>query len=227
MKNHRFLKILAAFAAAATLAAGLGAAETTLKASADTYVRQDGATTGYGSQKTIRVGQVNNIPSLMRGLVAFDLGSIPPGSKITSATLKIWQSVEDTVSANVNFTVNLIPTHVKAAESGVTWNNTKQAAFKPDEAKVLASNTLWLRSAARGVKLPAEVVFGSTPELVEYLQTTLNNRASKVSFMLVNAKENVTPNLRTLAEFASRNAGNATLTPSLKVEYTPPPASQP
>jgi hypothetical protein len=70
------------------------AATLTLGAQADTYITANTASGAYvknnGGDTTMYVGEVNTSPNLeQRLLLKFDVSGIPPGSKLTSATLRL------------------------------------------------------------------------------------------------------------------------------------------
>ncbi|MDR1788944.1 MAG: DNRLRE domain-containing protein [Opitutaceae bacterium] len=216
----KFQSLLRALCVSVVNLLPLSAAGVALAPLADTYVRQDGGNTGYGLQKTIRVGQAGIPGSLMRGLVAFDISGIPAGAKVTSATLTLCQSAEDGIGDNSRMTVRLLPAALKVAEQGVTWNNSRQAEALPANAKILAAGELWVRPAPRGVKLPSALAL-SSPELAAHLQALRAAGAKRADFMLVNASENAASKLRAFVEFASLNAGNAATAPSLQAVFEP------
>jgi hypothetical protein len=85
----------------------------------DSHIRSNAATTNYGTDTTIIVGNAN--PNLRRALIKFDLTSIPSTSIIDSAVLSLYISSNGPDnSGNSNFSVY----NIKRVwtETGVTWN---------------------------------------------------------------------------------------------------------
>ena len=89
----------------------------TLTAIDDSYLRQDAATTNYGSVTTFEAGRKSN--RTRRAVMKFDLSSIPAGAILESATLTLTKTGGD---AN---TLTFSTHEVTQAwvEANTTWNN--------------------------------------------------------------------------------------------------------
>jgi hypothetical protein len=79
----------------------------------DTWVDKTNATTSYGNDPTLKVRPSAGVDQ--RGLVAFDISSIPPGSTVLGAALYV------TVSTGDNYTVQFYPVTQPWVET-VTWD---------------------------------------------------------------------------------------------------------
>lgn len=67
----------------------------------------------------LNVGEHNAAVQLLRGLIQFDLSSIPAGSAIISATLSLWLNVENSSNSR---TMRLFRSKRDWVESQATWN---------------------------------------------------------------------------------------------------------
>lgn len=87
----------------------------------DTYIRSDQATTNYSTDTAFSVGEDNGIVSTNRGLILFDLSSIPSNATIIDATLTLWQGFNSKSSNDRTVRVHRM-IHDWYFPS-VTWNN--------------------------------------------------------------------------------------------------------
>ncbi len=79
----------------------------------DTWIDKTNATTSYGSDTTLKVRPSAGVDQ--RGLVAFDLSSIPPGSTVLGAALYV------TITTGDDYTVEFYPVAQTWSET-VTWD---------------------------------------------------------------------------------------------------------
>jgi len=93
-------------------------AQVTLNPTADTRIRSDQPTTNEGGSGTWEVGKFNALNSVSRGLMKFDLSSIP--STITSVTLRIYDDGTD-LGSNTR-TLRIYRSKRAWTELGATWN---------------------------------------------------------------------------------------------------------
>ena len=100
---------------------------------ADTYVRQDRATTNYGTGTTMDARRRNN--QARRALVSFDLSGIPAGATINSATLELYASAVPGTSQ----TLDAHRITASWGETTATWNN--QPAYDATPAASIAGGT--------------------------------------------------------------------------------------
>jgi hypothetical protein len=86
----------------------------------DAYIQNTSATTNFGTDVVIGVGENNNIKGrTSRTLIKFDLSSIPANATIVSATLSLWTAVD--LSDNTR-TLRVYRLKVPFVESQTTWN---------------------------------------------------------------------------------------------------------
>jgi hypothetical protein len=88
----------------------------TLYASADTNVRENNATTNYGTDANVRVRSATG--NNRRTLVSFSLPSISPGCSVTGATLRLFHSTSQGTR-----TLEVFRAAAAWTETGVNWNN--------------------------------------------------------------------------------------------------------
>jgi len=93
----------------------------TLRPTQSTYVQQSYPTTNRNSEDRIRVCTVTKETWGLRGLLLFDLSSIPPHSIINSATLALY-SYDDGSSYRVQTTFYVQRVTSSWSASSVTWN---------------------------------------------------------------------------------------------------------
>ena len=88
---------------------------------ADAYVRQDMATTNFGTDPTVIVdGQASGANSASEGYLKFDLTSLA-GLPITQATLRMWVVGSSTGVVNIKSVGDT--TWVESGPTGINWNN--------------------------------------------------------------------------------------------------------
>jgi len=93
----------------------------TLNPSGDTRIQKPNPSSNYGGESYLQVGEYNaGTDYVVRSLLKFDLSSIPTGSIITSATLRIYDS-------GANYADNTRTMYVNRSkrawtENGATWN---------------------------------------------------------------------------------------------------------
>jgi len=87
----------------------------------DTYILSSSPTTNYGTSSVIVVGQVLPFatPEINRGLIKFDISSIPSNSSIVSANLYLWVSADDSSNARTLSAYRVLRAWVEAQ---ATWN---------------------------------------------------------------------------------------------------------
>lgn len=170
-----------------------------------------------------RVG-VNGGSALRRGALRFNLSSIPAGSVVTSASLKLYCSA---VGLNSAFTVSLKRMNASWGEGASVAFGGGGAASEPGDVTWIHRfypSTLWSSvggqfsstvSASRSVPTQGNYVWASTPQLVADVQGWVNSPSSNHGW-LVQGNE-VT--LQSVKRFDSHEAGAATR-PQLTVIYT-------
>ena len=145
-------------------------ATTTFTAVADTYISSASSGENFGSATQLRLnnqtgGNPNNRLQ-MRGLVRFDLSSIPADTAINSATLQFVQ--DNTVSGSID----IAAATATWTESGATWNNSNG---------LIGSNLFGTANApgSAGAALPAIQLNASG---ITAVQNWVNNPAANHGF---------------------------------------------
>jgi hypothetical protein len=87
----------------------------TVSAEADTYVREDGATSNFGTVTTANVKSDSG--KARRMLVRFTLPTVPHNCDVTAATLRLFQT-----ASNTPHTINVYRADAAWSETVVTWN---------------------------------------------------------------------------------------------------------
>jgi len=86
----------------------------------DTFIASKSATTNYGTDVGVRIGESNNSTNdLYRTLIKFDLSSIPANATITSATLSLWTAND---FSDNNRTIRVYRLKTAFNELEATWN---------------------------------------------------------------------------------------------------------
>ena len=88
----------------------------------DTYILSNNATTNYGTGSVIIVGYKDNglnPPTVGRGLVKFDLSSIPVNASVISANLYVWVAADNSDNARTLSAYRVLRAWV---ETQSTWN---------------------------------------------------------------------------------------------------------
>lgn len=92
----------------------------TLIATKATRMEDTSPTTNFSSQNSIHAGEYNAGAIIDRSLIQFDLSSIPAGAIISSATLKLYKTTDD--SSNNTRTLRIYRLLRSWVEAQATWN---------------------------------------------------------------------------------------------------------
>jgi len=204
------------------------AATITLSASKDNTLYEDpagGLSNGAGPH--FFVGRTNQgTGSIRRGLVAFDLSSVPAGATITSATLTL--SVTKTITLPTTIQLNRVVhswgegtsftdpggTGTFATTNDATWKHRFFSATNWDN---LGGDFVAVASASSAVNgLGAQTWSG--PGLVSDVRAWLNTPASNFGWELLGDESKI----GTAYQFGTHENAVATDRPSLSVTYTVP-----
>jgi hypothetical protein len=184
-----------------------------------------------GAGEHLFVGRTNqDMGSRRRGLVAFNLGAIPAGATITSATLRLHMSRTGAGAQTISLRKATSPwgEGISDAESNegagidpepndVTWVH----SFFP--------GTFWntpggdfstIQSASKSVSGVANYTWGSSAGMIADVQAWVNNPATNFGWALVNNSEAAG---HTAKRFDTRENATPSFRPLLTVIYTPPP----
>ncbi len=175
-----------------------------------------------------RTGQAEG--SRRRGLIAFNLGSIPAGATVTSVTLRMHMSRTTGGAQNISLRRTLSAWGEGASDAEA--NEGSGTDPMPGDVTWLHRSfpdLLWtspggdysgVQSGVRSVVGVANYTWASTPQLVADVQGWVNNPATNLGWAVVNNSE---ASGHTAKRFDSRENSNATFRPLLTVIYTPPP----
>ncbi len=168
---------------------------------ADAYVDESDRNGNFGTAGTMLVGKSNaGGGKLYHAVLRFDLSSIPPGSTVSSATLRLYQTSAS--GGPGNLTMHLYHANTAWSELGVTWNNLTDGGVQHASTYIDVGITDWFEwNLPPG--LIHEWIDGITPN-------------DGVVIKPVNPKKGEVVN------FASREYGLPDLKPQLIVVYTPP-----
>ena len=211
------------------------AEEVTLEPMKDTTIYEDeqGAlSNGSGDYLFAGVNGSNGGNRIMRGLIAFDLSSIPPGSTIESVTLLMSQSLprNDGVSREVSLHRVLKDwgegsSNADDGEAGgapasagdATWLHT---SFDDSQWATPGGDFESAASASVGVGSDGFYQWLSTGALVTDVQTWVDNPSSNFGW-LIKGQETLNGASFTARRFNSRHATAVNNRPELMVEFSP------
>lgn len=86
----------------------------------DNWIQSNAATTNNGTDTEIRVGESSTVAAVWRGLIKFDLTSIPSGSTTSSNILSLWIFADDSSNARDFKAFRVLRNW---SEGNSTWNN--------------------------------------------------------------------------------------------------------
>jgi hypothetical protein len=230
METRRLLTTFTAAACAAALAVSSARADTIVLTSVDDNTLIEDAAGAYscGAAQYFFAGRVgaNGGNTLRRGALRFDLSAIPPGSQITSVSLRMYCSA---AGLNTAYTVGL-------KRFLASWGEGSSTAFGGGGAPAAVNdvtwrhrfypNTMWPAaggqfsatvSASRTVGAIGSYTWASTPQLVADVQEMVNNPGLNFGWC-VQGNE-VT--LQSVKRFDSHESGLAANRPQLTIVYTP------
>ncbi|HLO34187.1 MAG TPA: DNRLRE domain-containing protein [Anaerolineales bacterium] len=182
----------------------------------DTYLQSTSATTNFGSDVAIGVGENNNATGrIARGLIKFDLAAIPSNATILSATLSLWTASD--LSDN-DRTLRVYRLKVPFNESQATWN-------------VSATGVNWQVAGASGANDRESVEIGSVQILANEpvgvqkqialssarIQELVSGAFANNGFILVMDTE-----LNDRFNYKSSDTTTASNRPMLVIQYTLP-----
>ena len=168
---------------------------------------------------------------VQRGLVAFRVaGSVPAGSTITSVSLELALVQTGAMGSPASHSLHRVLADWGEGESifpggtgapptagDATWDNT----FFPDQFWLATGGDYSPTVSASQTIGPAlgSYTWGSTPQMVADVQIWLDIPSTPLGWLLMG--DEVTP--FSAKKFASREAVDSSLHPTLTIEFTPPP----
>ena len=184
----------------------------------DTFLYSGAATTNYGTNPEIFVGELNSAADDYRcGLIKFDLSSIPASAHIMSATLSLWTSGDYCDTAH---TLQLYRSLRAWVESQATWNiystgNNWGTAGSGNSTTDYDGANLWAsKSMANNVANNTEIqlIFNATGlvELKKFIDGTYTNNGWLIY---------VDTWLNTTYGYHSSSVGTAGYRPKLTIEF--------
>lgn len=188
----------------------------------------DGAQESNGSGNAIYVGRTgsSNQGSVRRGLVSFDLSTVPQGATILSATVRM-SSLRDVNGARV---IALHRALAQWGEGSSVSSGGTGALAQPDDATWLHrfySSTLWTTaggdfaaaaSTSATVALTGTYTWPSTPQTVADVQAWVNSPGSNAGWLVMGDEST----LQTAKQLASREHSESALRPVLELTYLTP-----
>src|SRR5437773_2509132 len=123
MMPHRLLALLGVLGACLATSGPAHAVTVTLPSAQDSWLGQDGPNTNHGADAHMHVR--SEVGKVHRGIIQFNLSSIPACASIDSATLKI--SIENAGNSSRIYEVHRVA--ASWTESGVTWNRRNSTTF--------------------------------------------------------------------------------------------------
>ena len=116
----------------------------------DTYLLSKSADRNYGEEMELRIGESSEAQDeVARGLIRFDLSSIPANAVVTSAWLSLWPAVD---SAENDRTIRVYRLKTGFEEAGATWQEA-------------AAGVPWEAEGASGIDDRENAAIGSAPIL--------------------------------------------------------------
>jgi hypothetical protein len=191
------------------------AASATFVPVADTTISPEGKALADGISVTMIVGRLNplteDVP--VRGLLRFDLSSLPSGAVVTSATVQVRMTAASDPSAHTH----LLHRVTRAwTEPGANWDQADGVAFWDNA----GGDYETAADASLPMSGPAAYLFSSSAGLVNTVQFWATNAAANFGWILRSAAEDAGRNAR---RFATREATTPADRPQLVVGYFVPP----
>ena len=208
------MKSIVVLAVWLALAPTLFAASATFTSVADTTISPEGKALADGVSTTMIVGRLNplteDVP--VRGLLRFDLSSLPSGAVVTSATVQVRMTAASDPSAHTHLLHRLTRawTEISADwdQTGTEFWENAGGDFEP------------AADASRSMTSPATYLFNSSAGLVNTVQLWATNPATNFGWVLRSAAEDGGRNAR---RFATSENTTPADRPQLVVGYTLPP----
>lgn len=190
-------------------------------AGVDTYLREDQATTNYGTGATVNLCSLASYRS--PGLFSFDVSGIPAGSKINSATLHIWNS--STATGDRAFAFNsILVANSGWTEAGAKWNTRSGSDY-------WAGDTGNNGGTDAGCSVSGTDWNASALGTLTYTANTAANTEHTVTFSAAQVEAWLTANYGCVMRITSTNqsfnwhssdASTAGYRPYLAIDYTAP-----
>ena len=182
----------------------------------DSYLQSTSATTNFGSDVAIGAGENNNATGrVARGLLKFDLSSIPTNATILSATLSLWTASD--LSDN-DRTLRVYRLKMPFDESQVTWN-------------IASTGVSWQSQGASGNNDRESTEIGSVQILANEpigVQKQISLSPASIQEMVSGAFPNngfilvVDTELDDRFSYKSSDTSTASSRPMLVIQYTVP-----
>jgi hypothetical protein len=192
-----------------------------------TLFQDDAGAVDNGAGEGLFVGSTNN-RSVRRALIAFDLTSIPRGSVVSRVELRL--TVTRTQSGPQNVALHRVAadwTQGAATAAGNEGGGAPAATGDATWVHRSFDRTRWARPGGDFAETPSvgvsvagdgPVTFPSTPQLVTDVQSWVNSPEQNFGWALVGNERDP----QTAKRFASREAADARVRPTLIVDLLPP-----
>ena len=212
-------KQVALFAGLLIAAGAVAGATVTLESVADVELRQGTPTAVIGGD-TFVAGGLGLLASneLRRGVLRFDLASLPTNAVVRSVELRLQIMRVPTASANSVFELRRLLTDWIEAET--TWNQRKAAVAWDVTGAGGPGDIAPVVSATADVAGLGRVAFISTPALVADIRSWLVDPGNNHGWSVRSQAETT---LRTARHFATRESVNSADRPQLVITFIVPP----
>jgi len=181
------------------------------------YIRSTQATTNYSTVGSMLVGETTTASDYLRGLLSFDLSSIPTGAVITSVTLTL-TGTQGEASTSTSSTVDLEQVTTTDNPSQTTWDkassSTNWTTAGGDFSTLLSSATGDPATFTAG----STMVFASTTAFVDEVQTAVDDGTALQLLAKFDVESNAAKNLFSFGQNSLAGAD----APILTIVYTVP-----
>jgi hypothetical protein len=187
----------------------------------DVAIQEDSPTFNFGGASTFVSGALgsNAKNELRRALFHFDLSAIPPGSRVTSAQVRL--TITKTPLGPVGSVFDLRKVQKPWRESEATWRFRLNGVEWINPGATNGEDIAATASSSTPVGVATGMItFASTAALVGDVQSWIDDSTSNSGWLLISESENIG---KTARHFASREATSNR--PLLTLDYVLPPTS--
>jgi Tfp pilus assembly protein PilX len=164
----------------------------------DTWLNQEQPDTNYHNDSLMRVGESSSINNFYRPMISFDISSLPAGTNVVSATLRLYVQA---VQGSQNMEVGLYRINSDWTQSTVTWNSESGGDFHP--VPLSLPEIVWTTG------------WKEWPVPLELINEWIDGVSINYGLLLDYLGNKKNYNL----QFVTQNHGNASLHPQLVIEY--------
>ena len=174
----------------------------------DTWIDSALSNSNFGTDVIIGIGHNTKLPGSRRGLIDWDISSIPAGSRILS-TSKIETNVTTGIFLSDGFTIHRI-TQTAWTEGGATWNKYDGTNNWASTGGDFSTPTVpYTGPSGLGI----HTITGT--DLASFLQDALDNRVGIARMLFKHDLENV-------ISIYDIDSSGGTIAPKLTIDFRPP-----